>query len=91
MGQKPTRGQQHAKKKRKNMSPIGRLSEGTMGQEPTRGRIWAMKKKIMCPIGYLSIGVVGQKPTMGQEKKNEPIWVVIELTYSNLTQVKLVG
>jgi hypothetical protein len=46
---------------------------------------------MMCPIGCLSVGVVGQKPTMGQEKKNELIWVVIELTYSNLTQVKLVG
>jgi hypothetical protein len=72
------------------MSPMGRLSEGTVGQEPTRGRMWAMKKKMMCPIGCLSVGV-GQKPTMGQEKTNEPTWVVIKLTYSNLTQVKLVG
>jgi len=43
------------RRKKKKMSPIGRLSIGTVGQKQTKGWLWAKKKKKRwAPLGLLS-------------------------------------
>jgi hypothetical protein len=47
------------------MNPLGRLSVGAVGLEPTRGLLRAKKKKKMSRIGRLLIGVVGLESSRG--------------------------